>query len=122
MPSSSLTDATKMRSVVSTRPSTAGAKHFQLPLSPAYTWFFLAMAEAQLGRAEDVQEWLAKAVQQAEQELADDETSWNRRATLELLRDEATALVAPISLTSDLLAHTASTASRSDSSHQLDVS
>lgn len=80
------------------------------------------MAEAQLGRAEDVQEWLAKAVQQAEQELADDETSWNRRATLELLRDEATALVAPISLTSDLLAHTASTASRSDSSHQLDVS
>jgi hypothetical protein len=51
------------------------------------------MAELQLGRAEDVQEWLAKAVQQAEQELAADETSWNRRATLELLRDEATALV-----------------------------
>ena len=52
------------------------------------------MSEQQLGHAVEAQKWLAKAVQQAEQELVAP-NSWVRLATLELLRDEATALIAP---------------------------
>ena len=66
--------------------------------SPAYTWFFLAMTQHRLGHAEEAKQWLDKAVAwtdkifaEADQGTAD--LSWNRRLTLKLLRDEATALL-----------------------------
>ena len=45
------------------------------------------------GPQHEAQKWLAKAIQRTEKELASDETSWNRRATLQLLRDEAVSVV-----------------------------
>ena len=66
--------------------------------SPAYTWFFLAMTQHRLGHADEAKQWLDKAVAwtdktfaEADQGTAD--LSWNRRLTLKLLRDEATALL-----------------------------
>ncbi|HUG66887.1 MAG TPA: protein kinase [Pirellulaceae bacterium] len=63
--------------------------------SPAYTWYFLAMAHHALGQAEDARRWLKQANQAAEKELAekDDPPPWNRRFTLELLRTEANGLI-----------------------------
>ena len=65
---------------------------------PAYTWFFLAMAQHRLGHADEAKQWLDKAVAwtdkifaEADQGTAD--LSWNRRLTLKLLRDEATTLL-----------------------------
>ena len=52
-----------------------------------------------LGNGEQAREWLAKATNRMEQELSDnrDQTqqlvTWNRRFTLELLRDEAEQLI-----------------------------
>jgi tetratricopeptide (TPR) repeat protein len=66
--------------------------------SPAYTWFFLAMAHHRLGGRDEAKLWLDKAVawtDKAERE-ADEGTAdlpWNRRLTLKLLRAEATALL-----------------------------
>ena len=60
--------------------------------SPAYTWFFLAMAHHQLGHGDDARWWLDQAVEWAEQELAG-EPAWNRRLTLQMLRREAEALI-----------------------------
>ena len=60
--------------------------------SPAYTWFFLAMANHQLGHLDEARKWLDKAVEQAEQEIAGN-ASWNRRLTLQLLRKEAASLL-----------------------------
>ena len=60
--------------------------------SPAYTWFFLAMANHRLGRLDEARKWLDKAVEQAEQEIAGN-ASWNRRLTLQLLRKEAESLL-----------------------------
>ena len=63
--------------------------------SPAYTWFFLAMAHQQLGHPEEGQTWLREAISRAEEEIRDDtEVAWNRRLTLDLLRAEAEALLA----------------------------
>jgi tetratricopeptide (TPR) repeat protein len=69
-----------------------------LKSSPAYTWFFLAMAHHRLGDRDEAKLWLDKAVawtDKAERE-ADEGTAdlpWNRRLTLKLLRAEAAALL-----------------------------
>jgi tetratricopeptide (TPR) repeat protein len=57
--------------------------------SPAYTWFFLAMAHHQLGNADESQRYFELA---AEQEKAGD-AGWNRRLTLQLVRAEAESLL-----------------------------
>ena len=66
--------------------------------SPAYGWYFLAMTHHKLGDESQAKEWFDKAVTRAETEL--DETqddrapvAWNRRLTLELLRQEAEKLL-----------------------------
>jgi tetratricopeptide (TPR) repeat protein len=63
--------------------------------SPAYTWYFLAMAHQEAGNAEQAREYLNKANQWTDRVLADKEKqpAWNRRATLELLRTEAEAMI-----------------------------
>jgi WD40 repeat protein/Tfp pilus assembly protein PilF len=63
--------------------------------SPAYTWFFLAMAHHQLGHEEEGRTWLKKAIDRAEEETQDNANiAWNRRLTLDLLRTEAESLLA----------------------------
>ena len=63
--------------------------------SPAYSWYFLAMAHQKAGNAEQAREYLNKANQSTDEEFADKEKppAWNRQATLELLRKEAEALL-----------------------------
>jgi WD40 repeat protein/Flp pilus assembly protein TadD len=61
--------------------------------SPAYTWFFLAMAHQRLGHIEEARRWLEKAVTWMEQETQGNTVAWNRRQTLQLLRREAEALL-----------------------------
>ncbi|NLT72351.1 MAG: tetratricopeptide repeat protein, partial [Verrucomicrobiaceae bacterium] len=66
--------------------------------SPAYTWFFLAMAHHRLGHGEEAKTWLDKAVTSTEKALGEQkqgtaDVPWNRRLTLKLLRDEAEALL-----------------------------
>jgi len=66
--------------------------------SPAYTWFFLAMAHHRLGHGEEAKTWLDKAVTSTEKALGERtqgtaDVPWNRRLTLKLLRDEAEALL-----------------------------
>jgi tetratricopeptide (TPR) repeat protein len=56
--------------------------------SPAYTWFFLAMAHHRLGNTNDSQRYFESAVERAEQEMAGDAV-WNRKLTLQLLQAEA---------------------------------
>ena len=56
--------------------------------------YFLAMTEHHLGNPEAAQKHLSDANASAETELAAS-PGWNRRLTIELLRSEATALVAP---------------------------
>lgn len=65
------------------------------PSPPAYTWYFLAMAHRKAGNQEQARAYLNKANQSTDQELADPKNPppWNRRATLELLRNEAEALL-----------------------------
>ncbi|MHB9077773.1 MAG: tetratricopeptide repeat protein [Pirellulaceae bacterium] len=67
-------------------------------MSPAHTWFFLAMTRQRLGHAEEAKQWLDKAVAwtdkifaEADQGTAD--LSWDGRLTLNLLRAEATAML-----------------------------
>jgi tetratricopeptide (TPR) repeat protein len=60
--------------------------------SPAYTWFFLAMAHHQLGNADESQRYFELAAERAEEEMAGD-AGWNRRLTLQLLRAEAESLL-----------------------------
>jgi tetratricopeptide (TPR) repeat protein len=62
--------------------------------SPAYTWFFMAMAHHRLGHPEEASTWLGKAVERAEKEIASD-ASWNRKLTLRLLRTEAESMIKP---------------------------
>jgi tetratricopeptide (TPR) repeat protein len=62
-------------------------------ISPAYTWFFLAMANYRLGQAEEARKWLDKAVKQMEQETQNTGVLWNRRLTLHLFRREAENLL-----------------------------
>jgi len=60
--------------------------------SPAYAWFFLAMAHHQEGHIEESRKWLSRALERAQQEITD-KPLWNRRLTLEMLRREAEALL-----------------------------
>ena len=65
--------------------------------SPAYGWYFLAMTEQALGNLDDATEFLNKANDWTNNMLSDQENppSWNRKLTLELLRDEATGVITP---------------------------
>lgn len=65
--------------------------------SPAYTWYFLAMAHQKAGNEDQAREYLNKANQSTDKTLDDEENppAWNRRATLEILRKEAEALIEP---------------------------
>ncbi|MCA9180413.1 MAG: tetratricopeptide repeat protein, partial [Planctomycetales bacterium] len=66
-------------------------------ISPAYCWYFLAMTHQQLGRPADANEWLKKANEKTREELGTEDqprqAGWNRRLTLQLLREEAEQLV-----------------------------
>ncbi len=68
--------------------------------SPAYTWFFLAMAHHRLGQTDEAAKWLDKAVAWTEKVLAEHKSGsgtqlgWNRRLTLQLLSAEAEQLIA----------------------------
>jgi tetratricopeptide (TPR) repeat protein len=66
--------------------------------SPAYGWYFLAMAHHKLGNDEEAQKWLDKANQWSDKVLDADEPGagavpWNRKLTLKLLREEAEELM-----------------------------
>lgn len=67
--------------------------------SPAYGWFFLAMAHHRLGNAEEARKWLDRAVQRVKRATNEKAVPppprlpWNRRLTFELLRREAEALI-----------------------------
>ena len=62
--------------------------------SPAYLWFFLAMAHQRKGDAAEARRWLDKAQKWMEQETQDSRNpAWNRRLTLQLLRREAEQLL-----------------------------
>jgi tetratricopeptide (TPR) repeat protein len=65
--------------------------------SPAYTWFFLAMAHQRLGHAVEAKQWLDKARQETEtalkrHEAGTEKLPWNRRLSLTVLRNEAEEL------------------------------
>jgi tetratricopeptide (TPR) repeat protein len=62
--------------------------------SPAYGWFFRAMAEHALGHADEAAAWLKKADEAVDRLLAEADRDgqalpWNRKLTLDLLRKEA---------------------------------
>ena len=67
--------------------------------SPAYGWYFLAMAHHTNGNSDEAKKWLDKAVGWTDRVTREhhDGTGarlpWNRRATLKLLRQEAEALL-----------------------------
>ena len=63
--------------------------------SPAYCWYFLAMAHKAAGQDQEAREYLAKANAWTDKVLADEENPppWNRRETLKLLREEAEGLI-----------------------------
>jgi tetratricopeptide (TPR) repeat protein len=64
--------------------------------SPAYLWYLLSIVHADLGNQDESRDWLAKANERADQELADADNpvAWFRKLTLELLRTEAEGMVA----------------------------
>jgi hypothetical protein len=53
----------------------------------------LAMAQWRPGQQADARRLLAETLPAVEEELESPASGWNRRATLELLRDEAEALI-----------------------------
>jgi len=66
--------------------------------SPAYTWYFLVMAHHQLGHEGEAQKWFDKANDWTDKVIREDEEgtaalAWNRRVTLNLLREETEALI-----------------------------
>jgi hypothetical protein len=61
--------------------------------SPAYTWFFLAMAHKRSGHPEEARSWLDKAIKRMKQETQRKDLPWNCGLTLQLLRREAQALL-----------------------------
>ena len=64
--------------------------------SAAYIWYFLAMVHQRAGNETQARQYLNKANQWSE-EVLDDELNppaWNRRATLELLRNQTESLLA----------------------------
>jgi WD40 repeat protein/tetratricopeptide (TPR) repeat protein len=70
-----------------------------LPTSPAYTWFYLAMAHHRLGHADEAKKFLDKAAAWMDEETREPKAptpprpAWNRRLTLKLLSDEAHTLL-----------------------------
>jgi len=60
--------------------------------SPAYTWFFLAMAHHQLDHADESQKYFELALERANQEMTGT-AGWNRKMTLQLLQAEAQSLL-----------------------------
>jgi tetratricopeptide (TPR) repeat protein len=69
-----------------------------LSSSPAYTWYFLAMAHYELGTHAEAQKWLDTANDWSEKVLREHDEGtatlpWNRRMTLELLREETEGLI-----------------------------
>jgi tetratricopeptide (TPR) repeat protein len=60
-----------------------------------YTRLFLAMTEWQLGHKDAARQLLNETLPALEEEFRSPSSAWNRRATLELLRDEAKALIEP---------------------------
>jgi tetratricopeptide (TPR) repeat protein len=62
------------------------------PSCPAYVWYFQAMAHHAVGNASAARACFDQAVSWTEDSLAEEvetpKVSWNRRATLKLLRDE----------------------------------
>jgi WD40 repeat protein/Tfp pilus assembly protein PilF len=69
--------------------------------SPAYTWFFLAMAHQRLGHAEEARRWLDKGIKGMEQETQNNSLPWNRRLTLQLFRLEAEGMIVGRQLATD---------------------
>jgi WD40 repeat protein/serine/threonine protein kinase len=67
--------------------------------SPAYTWYFMAMAHHKAGNNLEAAEWLEKATQWTQKVFAEHESDsgnqllWNRRLTLQLLSAEAEQLI-----------------------------
>jgi tetratricopeptide (TPR) repeat protein len=67
--------------------------------TPAYAWYFRAMTCVKLGQVDEARRWYDKAAEATEKVLGDgkgtgaEPVAWNRRATLELLHSEATALL-----------------------------
>lgn len=63
--------------------------------SPAYGWYFLAMAHHALGETDQVRTVLTKADASTDAAFADSKSppAWNRALTLKLLREEAHALI-----------------------------
>jgi tetratricopeptide (TPR) repeat protein len=62
--------------------------------SPAYIWFFLAIAHQHLGHAAEARRWLDKARNWMDKETQNPRNvAWNRRLTLQWLRREAEALL-----------------------------
>lgn len=67
--------------------------------SPAYTWYFLAMAHWKQGHKEEARNWHQKAAEWTDRVLREAEQAkgaalaWNRRLTLNLLRAEAEELL-----------------------------
>jgi tetratricopeptide (TPR) repeat protein len=84
-------EAVQRLSAVSTAWDSAGTKPTMY--SAAYTRFFLAMAHHRLGHAEEGRQWFDKAVQQMDEETQNENVAWNRRATLQLFRQEAQELL-----------------------------
>jgi len=70
-------------------------------LSPAYTWFFLAMAHHRLGHTAEAKKWLDKAAQWTDMVnrelqagiLPRHQSPWQRRLAFRLLREEAERLL-----------------------------
>ena len=62
-------------------------------ISPAFAWFFLAMAHHQLDQQEEAEMWLTKATERVEYEMEGNPSFWSRPLTLELLQTEAKRLL-----------------------------
>jgi len=68
--------------------------------SPAYAWYFLAMAHHKLEHDAEAKKWLQKATEWTDKVIHEDEEgtttlAWNRRLTLKLLREETEGMIGP---------------------------
>jgi tetratricopeptide (TPR) repeat protein len=63
--------------------------------SISYPRLLLAMTQWKLGDQDEARQLLAETLPDIEKELESPASSWNRRATLEILRSEAVALIEP---------------------------
>jgi len=71
---------------------------FDIEVSSAYTWFFLAMAHHELGHDAEAEKWFDKAIEWTDKVLREHEQqttrmTWNRRLTLKLFRREAESML-----------------------------